>query len=110
MYFLAQAAPPSGGGPGFLLQYFPIIIFFVVFILLFVLPARKRQKQLEQTISGLKPGDRVVTNSGMYGVVTNVTDRILKIRIANNVVVDMDKSAVAGLAEEQKEEKKEKEK
>jgi hypothetical protein len=43
----------------------------------------------------------------MYGVVTGITDKIIKLRIANNVVVEMDKSAIAGVAsEEGKEEKK----
>jgi preprotein translocase subunit YajC len=109
MHFLAQAATPGGSGPGFVLTILPYLLFFVLFYYLFVaMPMKKKQKAFDDMMKSLKNGDRVVTSGGMYGVVTGITDKTLKIRIANNVVVDMDKTAIAGLAEEPKEDKKEK--
>lgn len=110
MYFLAQAAPTGPGGSGFILTILPYLLFFVLFYYLFVaMPMKKKQKAFDDMMNGLKNGDRVVTTGGMYGVVTGISDKTVKIRIANNVVVDMDKTAIAGLAEESKEvEKKEK--
>jgi preprotein translocase subunit YajC len=68
---------------------------------------KKKQKAFKDLMSNLKAGDRVVTNSGMFGVVTGISDKAIKLRIANNVVVDFEKAAIAGLApEEIKEEKK----
>jgi preprotein translocase subunit YajC len=109
-FFLAQAAPPPGGGgmtPA-ILTLLPWLLFIVVFYYFFVAaPMKKKQKVFQTLMSNLKSGDRVITNSGMFGVVTGITDKTVKLRIANNVVVDFEKSAIAGLApEETKEEKK----
>jgi preprotein translocase subunit YajC len=109
-FFLAQAAPPGGGGmtPA-ILTLLPWLLFIVIFYYFFVAaPMKKKQKAFQQLMSNLKSGDRVVTNSGMFGVVTGITDKAVKLRIANNVVVDFEKAAIAGLAPEEtiKEEKK----
>lgn len=107
---IAQAAAPQRGGSiwEMLAPILPWLIFLFLFYYMFVAaPMKKKQKQFQTLISGLKNGDRVITNSGMYGVVTGITDKIIKLRIANNVVVEMDKSAIAGTAsEESKEDKK----
>ncbi len=108
-WFLAADAPPPGGGmmPA-LLTLLPWLFFIVVFYYFFVAaPMKKKQKAFQEMMSNIKTGDRVVTNGGMYGVVTGMTEKTVKLRIANNVVVDMDKSAIAGMAtDEIKEEKK----
>jgi preprotein translocase subunit YajC len=109
MLFLAQAAPPPSG-TSLILTMLPWLIFIFFFYWLFVAaPMKKKQKAFAQLMGSLKTGDRIVTNSGMYGTITGIQEKTLKVRIANNVVVDMDKSAIAGLATDEKpEEKKEK--
>jgi preprotein translocase subunit YajC len=69
---------------------------------------KKKQKAFQDLMGNLKNGDRVVTTGGMYGIVTGIADKSIKLRVANNVVVEMEKSAIAGLAPEEsaKEEKK----
>jgi preprotein translocase subunit YajC len=105
-FFLAQAAPQTSPYAG-ILSMLPMLVFIFLFYYLFIAgPMRKKQKQFQQLMSNLKTGDRVVTNSGIYGVITGISDKTLKLRIANNVVVEMDKSAIGGLATEEKEEKK----
>lgn len=108
MWLMADTPPQGGGTAVTFLSLLPWLLFIVVFYWMFVAaPMRKKQKEFEKLMSGLKNGDRVLTNSGIYGVVTGIADKIIKLRIANNVVVDVDKSAIAGLApEETKEEKK----
>lgn len=108
MIWLMADAPPQGNTAVTFLSLLPWLLFIVVFYWMFVAaPMRKKQKEFDKLMSGLKNGDRVLTNSGIYGVVTGITDKIVKLRIANNVVVEVDKSAIAGLAsEESKEEKK----
>lgn len=110
LFFLAQAQQPqSGGSPATtFLTLLPWLVFIFLFYYLFVAaPMKKKQKAFQQLMENLKNGDRVVTNSGMFGIVTGITDKSIKIRIANNVVVEMERSAIAGLAPE--ETKKEKE-
>ena len=107
-WFLAADAAPTGGMTPVLITLLPWLFFIIVFYYFFVAaPMKKKQKAFQTMMSNLKSGDRVITNGGMYGVVTGITDKTIKLRIANNVVVDMDKTAIAGLAtEETKEEKK----
>lgn len=108
LFFLAQGGgSPASPAAGFL-SILPLILFFFVFYWLFVAtPMKKKQKAFQELMKGLKNGDRVVTTSGMHGVVTGITEKLIRLRVANNVVVDFDKSAIAGLAtEDTKEEKK----
>ena len=91
-----------------ILTLLPWLLFIFLFYWLFVSsPMKKKQKEFQNLMGKLKAGDRIITNSGLYGVITSLQEKTLKIRIATNVVVEMDKSAIAGLApEEGKEEKK----
>jgi preprotein translocase subunit YajC len=112
LFFLAADAPAQAPTATFtFLSLLPWLVFIFLFYYLFVAaPMRKKQKAFQQLMSNLKSGDHVITNSGMHGIVTGISDKIIKLRIANNVVVDMDKSAIAGLATEEKEDKKEEKK
>ena len=106
MLFLAADAPQAGG-TALILTMVPWLIFIFFFYWLFVAaPMRKKQKAFDELMKNLKTGDKIVTNSGMHGVITVIQDKTLQMRIANNVVVVMDKSAITGLEPEEKEEKK----
>lgn len=90
----------GAGGFGFLL---PMILIFGVFYLLLIRPQQKKQRQLQETISQLKAGDKVVTTGGIVGVITAVRDTSFLIRSADKTILEIARSAVAGVdAEEQK--------
>jgi preprotein translocase subunit YajC len=80
-----------------LIQFAPIIIVGVIFYLLIFMPMRKRQKKTESMIAAIKNGDRVITSSGIYGVVAGVKDKTFIIKIADQVKIEIAKNAVAGL-------------
>ncbi len=84
------------GGSVFI-QFAPIIIIGAIFYLLIFLPMRKRQKKLEMMIGALKNGDRVITSSGIYGVVAGVKEKTFILKIADSVKIEVAKSAIAGL-------------
>jgi preprotein translocase subunit YajC len=111
LFFLAQAQPQGGSPATTFLTLLPWLIFIFLFYYLFVAaPMKKKQKAFQQLMDNLKQGDRVVTNSGMFGTVIKIKDKTIDLRIANNVVVEMEKSAIAGPAtEEPKKEKEAKE-
>ena len=88
----ALAAAPSGGSPWtmfLLLGGFALIFYFMIFR-----PQSKRRKEHQALVSGLAKGDEVVTVGGMTGHVTKVEDDFIKVRIANNVEVRMQKASV----------------
>jgi preprotein translocase subunit YajC len=83
----AQAA--GGGGDTFsLVSILPLILIFVVFYFLLIRPQQKKMKDHKSMIEGVRRGDRVVTNGGIIGTVTKVTnDRELTLEIAEGVRV-----------------------
>jgi preprotein translocase subunit YajC len=94
--FLAQAqsAPnPSSpvGGIGF---FVPFIFIFIIMYFVMIRPQKKRQEQQQKLIASIKTGDRVVTSAGIHGLISNVKDTTVIVKVADNVKIEMEKSAV----------------
>ena len=90
------------GGLGALSGLLPMLLIIGVFYVLLIRPQQKRQKELQQTISQLKTGDRVVTTGGIIGTITTVRDTSFLIRSADKSILEIARSAVAGIEEEEK--------
>ncbi len=95
--FPMPLALADGSGVSGLLQYVPILVFFAIFYFVLIAPMRKRQKALAALVEGLKKGDRVLTNGGLYGEVTAIDGGVVHLKIADNVRVRVAKSAISGL-------------
>lgn len=90
------------GGLGALGGLVPMILIIGVFYLLLIRPQQKRQRELQATISQLKAGDRVVTTGGVIGTITTVRDTSFFIRSADKSILEIARSAVAGIEGEDK--------
>ncbi len=90
------------GGWGALTGLLPMLLIIAVFYMLLIRPQQKRQKQLQETISQLKAGDRIVTTGGVIGTITTVRDTSFLIRSAEKSILEIARSAVAGIDEEEK--------
>lgn len=91
---LAQAVPPPQTGPNPLASFVPIILIFVIMYFVLFRPQMKRQKEQARLVAALKTGDRVVTASGIHGLISNVKDRTITLKVADNVKIEMEKTAV----------------
>ena len=87
---------------GAVVQLLPILLIIGVFYILLIRPQQKRQQELQQTISQLKAGDRIVTTGGIIGTITNVRDTTFLIRSAEKSILEISRSAVAGIEAEGK--------
>ncbi|MFN2507932.1 MAG: preprotein translocase subunit YajC [Chthoniobacterales bacterium] len=95
--FLAQATPaPASPGSG-LIGMLPFILIFVIMYYVMIRPQMRRQKEQQRLMAALKTGDRVVTASGIHGLISNVKDRTVIVKIADNVKIEMEKSAVTSV-------------
>lgn len=56
---------------------------------------RRRQKNLETMIRNLKNGDKVITSGGLHGTVAGIRESTVILKIADQVKVEVSKSAVA---------------
>lgn len=100
----------QGGPLGILGGFFPILLVIGLFYFMIIVPQRKRQRETQQMLESLKTGDKVVTSSGIYGVITAINDakKTINLRITEspNVRIEIERSAIARLAESAAEEKK----
>jgi len=99
LLFLAQAqpaapAPGPAGGIGF---FIPFIFIFVIMYFVLFRPQKKRQQEQQRLISGLKTGDRVVTNAGIHGLIANVKETTVMLKVADNVKLELEKSAITNV-------------
>ena len=96
--FLAQApaASPSAPGSG-LLGMLPFVFLIVIMYYVMIRPQMRRQKEQQKLVSALKTGDRVVTASGIHGLISNVKETTVIVKVADNVKIEMEKSAVSNV-------------
>jgi preprotein translocase subunit YajC len=92
---LAEGAPVTPEGPSAIMQ----LVFFGGFILIFYFlmwrPQSKRAKEHKNLVSELSKGDEVVTNGGIAGKVSKVTDDFLRVEVAEGVEIKIQKVAIA---------------
>ena len=90
------------GGFGALTGLLPMVLIIAVFYVLLIRPQQKRQRDLQATIAQLKAGDKIVTTGGVIGTITSVKDNSFLIRSAEKSILEIARSAVAGVDEEEK--------
>ena len=100
--FLAQAQPaaPAPGPAGAIGFFVPFIFIFVIMYFVLFRPQKKRQQQQQRLISSLKTGDQVVTNAGIHGLIANVKETTVMLKVADNVKIEMEKSAITNVLKE----------
>jgi len=96
-FTLFQLAQAGGQASSPLIQLVPILLIFGIFYFLLLAPMRKRQKQHQALLAELKRGDKVVTNGGLLGEIAAVEEKVVHLKLADNVRVRVVKSAIAGL-------------
>ena len=88
------------GGLGALGSIVPMVLIIGVFYVLLIRPQQQRQRKLQETVAQLKAGDRIVTTGGIIGTITSVKDTSFLIRSAEKSILEVARSAVAGIDEE----------
>ena len=96
MFLLSSDTAAAGGiGIGFTLVYIVVIV--VIMYFLAIRPQKKEQKKLNAMLAELAVGDSVVTTSGFYGVVIDITDEdvIVEFGSNKNCRIPMKKTAIS---------------
>jgi preprotein translocase subunit YajC len=97
---MVLAADPGTGGAlaQFLLLFAPL---FLIWYFLVILPQQRNRKKTQAMLSNLKTGDRVMTSGGIYGLITGFRGDIVQVQIANQVKVDIARTAITGIQSEE---------
>jgi preprotein translocase subunit YajC len=103
MSFLFQilTATAKPGGPAGMQSLIFLLLIIVVFYFFMIRPQVKKQKEATNFRNALKKGDKVTTTGGIYGKINDVKDRTVTLEIADNVLVKVDKTAIAAEPAEQ---------
>lgn len=75
--------------------YIVVIVVFMYFIM--IRPQKKEQKRMAAMLAELEVGDSVLTNSGFYGTIIDITDDMVIIEFGNNknCRIPMQKAAIS---------------
>jgi preprotein translocase subunit YajC len=92
---LAMAPSPDGNAPVWA-QFLPFVLILAIFYFVILMPMRKRQRKVSEFQESLKVGDKVITTSGIYGLVTKVNEKSVQLQIADKVRIEVAKAAVGG--------------
>jgi preprotein translocase subunit YajC len=98
---LAMGSPPANGQQSSAPQWFtmlPFLLLIFVFYFLMIRPQQKKAKEHENMMKGLRKGDRVVTGSGIVGVIVSVKEKTVAIR-SDDTKLEVLKSAVSEITE-----------
>lgn len=98
---LAMGTPGGSGGeqqsPIFMFGWLGIMI--VIFYFMLIRPQQRREKERRALMDNIKSGDRVAFGGGILGIVANVKEKTVMIKIADNVKVEVSRAAVNQILE-----------
>ncbi len=95
------AVPPkdaSGAAPGAasnpIMSFVPMAVVCAILYLLIIRPQQKQAKEHRRMVDNLKPGDKVLTQGGIYGTVVSLKGAVVQVKVAENVRMEFSRSAV----------------
>ena len=89
----AQGAPQGGGfSPLLIMVAFIALMYFIA-----IRPNQKRQKEHAAMVAALKVGDEILTNGGILGVISALSDHYAVVKIADNTEIKIQKTSVAAV-------------
>ena len=101
---LAQA--PAGGAPGIFGHplVMPVLLI-VIFYFLLIRPQQRQRKEQAARIAALQTGDKVVTTAGIHGIVHNIKETTVVVKVGEGTFIEFDKPAVASVRKKDTESK-----
>ena len=92
---LAMAQPP-GGSTSLMVQLLPFVAILAIFYFVILMPMRRRQRKVQEFQANLKVGDKIVTTSGIYGVISKMGERSVNVQVADKVRMEVSRAAIGG--------------
>ncbi len=93
--FAQDAAAPAAQQAPVWMQFVPFVVILAVMYFIVIRPQAKKQKETQDFLSALRVGDQVITQSGILGRITALTDTIATLEVANQVQIKVLRAQVA---------------
>ena len=81
-------------------NFAPIALMILIFYFLLYRPQKKARQERDAMLSSLKVGTRVITIGGIYGTIVGLTNEIVRLKIAENVEIEVARGSISGAAPE----------
>ena len=95
MNFAALLFWQGGLGGGFGTFLLPLLLMFGIMYFMVILPQSRQRKKLQEMLSAVKNGDKVITTSGIYGTINGIDGDTFILKIADNVKIRISRAAIA---------------
>ncbi|MCR4336502.1 MAG: preprotein translocase subunit YajC [Candidatus Omnitrophica bacterium] len=89
--------PDQASNP--LFQMIPFVLVFLIFYFLVIKPEKTKQNERKKKLAELKKNDQVVTAAGIHGIIVNVKETTVIVRVDDNVRLEIDKEAIVTVKE-----------
>ncbi len=73
----------------------PFFLMGGIFYFMLWKPQKKQQQERQNLLNSLKKGDKIITIGGMYGTITDISEKTVKVEVAEGVEITMVRSAVS---------------
>ena len=80
-----------------LMNLLPVVLIFIVFYFLLIKPQKKAQNDHKKMIEGLKKNDEVITSGGIHGIIANVKDDTVTLKVDDNVKIEVQKNSISAI-------------
>ena len=94
-FFISDAWAQGADAGGSLFSLLPLVVIFVLFSLLLIRPQQKRAKQHKEMVAALKKGEEIVTNGGLLGKVTEVSDNFVTVEVSSGLNVRIQRQSIS---------------
>ena len=100
------ATGSASGSGSMVMMIVWLAVMFAIMYFLMVRPQKKEQKRLSAMINSMEVGDAVVTTSGFYGIVIDITEEDVVVEFGNNrnCRIPMKKAAITQVEKQEKSE------
>jgi preprotein translocase subunit YajC len=90
------AADPNAvdkpGGPFGMMPF--IILMFIMMYFLMIRPQQKRAKEQKAKVESLKIGSKVISAGGIHGLVTNISDKTVTVKVSDSTKIKFEKNSI----------------
>ena len=81
-------------------NFAPILVMLLIFYFLLYRPQKKARQERDAMLSSLKVGSRVITIGGIYGTIVALTNEVVRLKVADNVTIEVARGSINGVAPE----------
>ena len=94
-FFISDAWAQGADAGGSLFSLLPLVVIFVLFYFLLIRLQQKRAKQHKEMVAALKKGEEIVTNGGLLGKVTEVSDNFVTVEVSSGLNVRIQRQSIS---------------